>query len=1055
MIIANEALACAKITIMSDFSISLFGAFTATLDGEPLSAFRTRTVQALLIYLICEAERPSSREQLMDLLWPGMPLQSAQANLRQTIYRLRQMIPELNSKADDTAVPFLITSRQAIQINPDAKYSADVHTFDVLIEQDPEQATALYQGDFLTDFFLPDSETFEEWANNQREAYRRQALDAMEMITAVHLQDGLYEAAIQFALRQLEIDNLRESSHRQLMEANARNGHRQIALSHFNTFKQLLADELAIEPEPETIALIESIRSGEIVTGVTAEAETETSLHDHNLPRSLTSFIGREREIQAISDLLDESQLVMLTGAGGIGKTNLCLQVGRAKLASFPDGVWLIELAPITDPALIPQTVAHVLGVQDEYGRPIVPVSIGREATVVQTVLQNLIEHLLGRECLLILDNCEHLIEDAAQFVETILQACPNVKILASSREALGVPGERPFRVPPLSIPQNGQSADHNNWAQFDALRLFVDRATTILPQFEVTAENYAAIVQICKRLDGIPLALELAAARIPVLDVDQIATRLDDRFRLLTGGSRTALPRQQTLRALVDWSWDLLTDAERILMQRLSVFAGEMSLEAIEFVCADEQVDVYDLLDLLAELVNKSLVLTQHDEGQETRYRLLETIRQYAQEQLVVKGNVEKFRNRHLQYYLQFAKQAEPELIRSDQVLWLKRLGKELDNFRTTLSWAWETNVEAGLRLVCALWRFWYRGYSREGGTWLEQFIAKAENIPDELRAEALFMLGSFNLSQNNLDHARQLAEQSLALYEALEDEQGIIRSRMVMSVFLDREAQKEQLLEGLAAYRRIGDKMGIANALAWLAHGEIEINNFDKGIAYLQESLALYRELGHIDGVGEVLSKMGQAHIWQGNYEAARPVLQESLEVQLALGWVGSSWHMHNFGAFYVRTGDYEQARHYYQKGIYISQQTGDKRIWSWSRVNLGYIAIFEGKLDEAHQTLTEILRYFAKVYDDIGIVFAIEGLARIAVFRGNYETAVILYAWTDIAREDINDLRPPVEQADVEHDLATVQESLDEGTYEKWREQGKQMSIEEAVAFALEDE
>lgn len=1043
---------------MSQFSISLFGSFAATLDGEPLSNFRTRSVQALLIYLVCEAERPSSREQLMDLLWPGMPLQSAQANLRQTIYRLRQMVPELKSKAGDTAVPFLITNRQTIQINPDADYRADVHVFDVLIEQDPEQAIALYHGDFLTDFFLPDSETFEEWANQQREVYRRQALDAMEMITAVHLQDGQYEEAIQLALRQLEIDNLRESGHRQLMEANARNGHRQVALSHFNTFKQLLEDELAIEPEPETLTLIASIRSGEITTAIPVETESvepEASLPDHNLPRSLTSFIGREREIQAISDLLDESQLVMLTGAGGIGKTNLCLQVGRAKLASFPDGVWLIELAPIVDPALIPQTVAHVLGVQDEYGRPIVPVSIGREATVVQTVLQNLIEHLLGRECLLILDNCEHLIEDAAQFVETILQACPDVKILASSREALGVPGERPFRVPPLSIPQNGQSADYDNWAQFDALRLFVDRATTILPQFEVTADNYAAIVQICKRLDGIPLALELAAARIPVLDVDQIATRLDDRFRLLTGGSRTALPRQQTLRALVDWSWDLLTDAERILMQRLSVFAGEMSLEAVEFVCADEQVDVYDLLDLLAELVNKSLVLTQHDEGEETRYRLLETIRQYAQEQLVTTGNVEKFRNRHLQYYLQFAEEVEPELIRSDQVVWLQRLGKELDNFRTTLNWALETNVEAGLRLVCALWRFWYRGYSREGGAWLEQFLANAENIPDELRAKALFMFSSFNLSlsQNNLDHAEQLAKQSLALYEALGDEQGVIRSQMVLSVFLDQKTQKGILLEGLAAYRRIGDKMGIANVLAWLAHGEVEINNFDQGIAYLQESLVLYRELGHIDGVGEVLSKMGQAYIWQGNYEAARPVLQESLEVQLALGWVGSSWHMHNFGAFYVRTGDYEQARHYYQKGIYISQQTGDKRIWSWSRVNLGYIALFEGKLDEANQILTEILRYFAKVCDDIGIVFAIEGLARIAVFRGNYETAVILYTWTDIAREDINDLRPPVEQADVDQDLATVQQSLDEATYNKWREQGKQMSLEEAVSFALE--
>ena len=1052
---------------MSQFSISLLGSFEANLDGQPLSNFRTRSVQALLIYLVCAAERPhrpgsgqaSPREQLMDLLWPGMPLQSAQANLRQTIYRLRQMIPELNSKEGDTAVPFLITNRQTIQINPDADYIADVHAFDALIDQDPEQAIALYQGDFLTDFFLPDSDTFEEWANNQREAYRRQALDAMETITAVHLQDGRYEAAIQLALRQLEIDNLREISHRQLMEANARNGHRQVALSHFNTFTQLLADELAIEPESETVALIERIRAGEIATESSeapesAETDADSALPDHNLPRSLTSFIGRQREIEAIAELLAQNQLVMLTGAGGIGKTNLCLQVGRAQLASFPDGVWLIELAPITDPTLIPQTVTRVLGVQDVHGRANAPETLGRETAVVQTILQNLIEHLQDKACLLILDNCEHLIDEAAQFVETVLQSCPHVKILASSREALGVPGERPFRVPPLSIPQNGQSADYNNWVQFDALRLFVERAKTILPQFEVTADNYAAILQICKRLDGIPLALELAAARIPVLDVEQIAIRLDDRFRLLTGGSRTALPRQQTLRALVDWSWDLLTDEERILMKRLSVFAGEMSLEAIEFVCADEQLDVYDLLDLLAELVNKSLVLTQHDEKQETRYRLLETIRQYAQERLVASGHVEKFRNRLLQYYLQLAEQAEPELIRTEQVSWLQRLEKELDNLRTTLNWALETNAEAGLHLVTDLWRFWYRGYLREGGVWLEQFVEKAENSAVELQAKALFMLSSFHLNQNNVELAHQLAEESLKLYVELGDELGVLKCKMAMTVFLDPQTQQEHLLEGLAAFREIGDKMGVADALTWLAHGEMSVNHFDQGITYLQESLTLYRELGHIDGVGGVLSKMGQAYIWQENYEAARPVLEESLEVQLLLGWEGSSWHMQNFGALYFRTGEYEKARHYYQKGIYISEKTGDRRIGHWSRVYLGHLAIFEGNLLEARQILVETLHYFVKGHDDIGIVFAIEGLAHVAVAEGNMETAVILYTWADRSREVIKDLRPPVEQADVDQDLAQALETLGEAAYQNQQEQGERISLEEVIALALEN-
>jgi predicted ATPase/class 3 adenylate cyclase len=345
------------------------------------------------------------------------------------------------------------------------------------------------------------------------------------------------------------------------------------------------------------------------ITGLPTEFPALKSLNRkrHNLPAQSTSFIGRAQEIAQINALLeqDTARLVMLTGPGGIGKTNLTLQVGRNVLEQFPDGVWLVELAPIADPDLVPKTAAAALGLRELPNQP---------------VLEMMVEHLGDKECLLILDNCEHLVNAAARFVQTVIQACPKVKILASSREALGMYGEIPYRVPPLSFPEGHHLPPLEMWKKYDALRLFVERATAVLPAFQVTDGNFAPLVKICRRLDGIPLALELAAARVNILTIGQIANRLDDRFRLLTGGSRTALPRQQTLRALIDWSWDLLSEEEQVLLGRLSVFAGGMDLEAVEAVCAGDNLDIYDLLDLLGDLVNKSLVIAQREQGQATR---------------------------------------------------------------------------------------------------------------------------------------------------------------------------------------------------------------------------------------------------------------------------------------------------------------------------------------------------------------------------------------------------------------------------------------------------
>src|SRR5579884_1061615 len=421
-----------------------------------------------------------------------------------------------------------------------------------------------------------------------------------------------------------------------------------------------------------------------------------------NLPVQLTSFIGREKEMEEIKRLLSRTRLLTLTGSGGCGKTRLAAQVGADLLADFADGVWLVELAAIADPALVPQTVASTLGIREEPG---------------QRLLETLQQHLKPKSLLLLLDNCEHLSAACAQLAETLLQACPNLRILASSREALGIAGELAYRVPSLSLPElprlpSAEAALVPALARCEATRLFVERAALSYPGFALTEQNAPAVAQVCVRLDGIPLAIELAAARIKVLSADQIAARLDDRFRLLTGGSRTALPRQQTLRALIDWSYDLLSEAERTLLRRLSVFAGGWTLEAAEAVCSA------DALHLLTSLVDKSLAVYEEQAG-EARYRLLETVREYARDRLLESGEMEEVRERHFAFFLRMAEEIEPKLTGLEQAAWLDRLEGEYDNLRAASGWALSAaeGAQAGLRLAGALWRFWeIRGHIDEG---------------------------------------------------------------------------------------------------------------------------------------------------------------------------------------------------------------------------------------------------------------------------------------------------------------------------------------------------
>ena len=1041
-----------------NLSVSVLGPFAAELDGAPLPPFRTRSVQALLVYLLCEAGRPHTREALMTLLWPGMPQASAQANLRQTLYRLRKHVSEVSSRDGAGTVPLVLADRQHLQVNPEAAYRFDV---DLLRSREPAAAIELYRGDFLEDFYLPDSDAFETWAAGRRAAFRQLALDLLESQAARHLAEGDYSAAVQLAERQLALDNLHENAHRQWMEARARAGRPQEALVHYNQLTQLLKEELDLAPAPETRQLAADIRAGNMQAARhTESAEPEAAREErpkHNLPERLASFIGRDKELATIRNLLEQHRLVMLTGTGGIGKTNLCLQVGHDVLAEYPDGVWLIELAPVADPELVPQTAAQALGLREiQESSTFSRAASGTTALPEQPELQKTLDYLKKKTCLLIIDNCEHVIDAAAQLVESILEACPHVKIISSSREALGILGEMPYRVPPLSTPARHMHLAADEWQQFDALQLFVTRASAVMPSFKVTEENLLDMIQICRRLDGIPLAIELAAARVNMLTVAEIAARLDDRFRLLTGGSRTALPRQQTLRALVDWSWDLLEEEEKLLLQRLSVFMGGMGLPAIEAICADERLEANAILDHLGELVNKSLVIPQRSTGAPSRYLLLETIRQYAQEQLASAGQSAALRDRHLDYFLRWTAPAEAGLAGPKQVEWYQKIEQELDNLRAALSWASETNPQKGLQLMISTAAFWDFVQFVEGIEWLSQLLGAPEDIEPAILARAYLLYATLTFTLGRFEPSRALLEKALPLFESLGDEQGTGFTKAFLAWFDGSEEWERRGLEYCDLCRRRGDKDELANTLEWLANIALEKNQFDQAEAYLLEAEALFRETGNLAGLAEVLRNLARNSMYLKQFDRAIKLLEESQQYLGSASPRTEAMILEYFGQLYFFMKDFARSRTYLEKALQVSDQYGRNFLDNWAVVRMGYIMLYEEQPDHARRYLVESLERFNTLRGGmhIGSIYALEGFARLALRQGQPERALRLYAWADAARVVVSDPRPPVESTDVENDMDAIRDTLSEDAYSTVYAEGQAMDLEAVIAYAFED-
>jgi len=735
------------------------------------------------------------------------------------------------------------------------------------------------------------------------------------------------------------------------------------------------------------------VRAGEKEPGpagaITAPASVPTpppAAPRHNLPVALSSFIGRERERERVGELLAAYRLVTLVGTGGVGKTRLALAVAEDRLASNPDGVWLVELAPLADPALVPTALAQVLGLREEAGRPI---------------LETLSNYLKEKSLLLVLDNCEHLVAACAALASALLRACPDLRILATSREALAVAGEHRYRAPSLSVPDPRHLPPPELAGSYEAVRLFVERAAERRDDFTLTPGNARVVAEVCARLDGVPLAIELAAARVGSLSVESIAARLDDRFKLLTGGGRDLPNRQRTLRAALDWSWDLLAEGEQALLARLAVFAGGWTLDAAEAVCAGDDLEAWAVLDALDALVSKSLVQADESGEEAGRYRLLETIRQYATERLGERGEAAAMRYRHLAWCLDLAEQAFEPLMGPDQAAWLVRLETEHDNLRAALAWARERGaVELGVRLAGPLWRFWWlHGHLSEGRAWLEAALSAGEGSDPGARGTALNGAGILARYQGAYERATALHEEALAIHRSIEDTAGIANTlnNLGMVAYQQGEYERATLLheEALTLRRALEDRRGIAFSLNNLGLVAEARGEYARAATMHEEALALQRALGNTSGIAASLGNRGIVAGHMGDYARAANLFGEALAIHRAMAdHQGIARALNCLGLVAFQQGQYEHAATLHEESLALRRALGDQSGIADSLNNLGDVAREQGEYGRATVLIEEALTIKRGLGAKDDLANALHSLGSLAERQGEYGKAVALY-------------------------------------------------------------
>jgi predicted ATPase/DNA-binding SARP family transcriptional activator len=1028
--------------------IQLLDGFSVSIGERKIDAsqFRLRKSRGLIKLLALAPNHRLHRDQLLEQLWPDQDPQTAAHNFYHTLYEARRILDPSGARA--SAQRYLQLHEETLSLCPDSPVLIDTEAFKTganraVRTQDPaayQAALALYPGDLLPE------DRYEGWSRDARETLRQEHLRLLTGLAQLLKNQNEYGAAIESLKQALVSDPLHEEAHAGLMRLFVKTGQRQLALRQYQFLEETLQRELEAQPDPLVTQLYQEILSGHYIP-VETPPDPPGKVHvpaipSHNLPVQMTSFIGRDQEKQAIKTLLlsrlevkghtqgkeiarlPPARLVTLTGAGGSGKTRLALETVGELLKNYPDGIWLVELAGLSDPELVPQTLIFTLHIQNASGQPLISI---------------LADYLKHKQLLLVLDNCEHLIEACARLVEKLLKYCPNLQILVTSQEILGLPGEVSYSITPLSVPDPLPLLPIEITNQSEAVRLFVERAGNARPDFTLNENNAPAIVQICRRLDGIPLAIELAAARVKLMQVEEIAARLEQSFDLLTGGSRTALPRFQSLRASIDWSYHLLSEAERILFRRLAVFAGGWSVDAASFIASGSG----DVMDLLTQLVNKSLITPHQIPGAPTRYFYLDTIRRFALARLSEVGDEQLMRDRHLDYFQQLASRLGALWYGPDQVALMSSLEAENDNLRAALEWSLanqpsallplenqpavisRSSIEKGLVLAVALVRFWNNLFNRAEGTfWLERLLVAEvqQRGPASLgparalaRAWALYTIGWYKVGDQSLKYM----DESLLIFRelGLQGRQGA--AYVLRFLALDANWRGDYPLcqvlagESLVLFRAVGDSYGLAELLSGL-FTLLAWNQGNPGQArkYIEEALAIFQDLGNQDGIAWAYLFKGMITAREGNYPQAWTLMENAQDIYLRLSnKIGNYFVLEQMGKAARAQGDSQHAEALFSEALALTRQVGDRWPMTATLINLARSAYDQGEYEHASKWYSEAILIAREIEERPAISRSLRGLAEISRARlgaGNIVPALRLYQQALQARGNPPDLR-----------------------------------------------
>ncbi|MQA14274.1 MAG: AfsR/SARP family transcriptional regulator [Pseudonocardiaceae bacterium] len=1055
-------------------------------EGAPVAVPGVK-VRALLADLLIHAGEPVSTDRLVDELWGGAPPSNPAGALQAKVSQLRRCLEQAEPGARA-----LVVSRPSGYALQAADGAVDVARFEALSGRaraatEPRsagamltEALAIWRGPALSDFA---DDGFAQPAITRLEEQRMAALEEHAEARLALGEHGVLVGELDAVVAEHPLRERLRAAH---MRALYRAGRQAEALDSYQLLRTRLSEELGLDPGPELARLHHAILTHDPALA----APVPGSRPRTNLPAPLSSLVGRSGAVADVRKLLDTGRLVTLTGPGGVGKTRLAMETAAQLVDDLPDGAWVVELAGRDDPwcgcpadlaaaaadaaGCLAEFVASTIGVRDDAALTVPPA--GEHAGLAE----RLPAALRDKALLLVLDNCEHSIDVVAELAELLLRSVPRLRILATSREPLGLTGELLSPVPALELP-GAAEADLDALARCSAVALFVARADAATPGFALTGGNAAAVVAICRRLDGLPLALELAAARLRVLPVHELAARLDDRFRLLAAGTRDAPARQQTLRAVVDWSWELLGEGERTVLRRLSVFADAFTLPAAEAVCAGDGMVAEDVLDPLARLVDRSLVVAE-DGG--ARYRLLETIAAYALERLDEAAEPGRVRHRHARWYADLAEEADGQLRGHDQQHWLRRLDDEIANCRSALAWAVAApDAELALRLAGALTWYWFlRGRHSEGRRSLTMALSAGDQaadgqVPDAARARALAGLAGLGSHERTSTDPAEHGRAALQVYAGLDDPAGTAHAQWLLGFVLvggGEPASGAGLLEeALAGFRRLGDRWGVAATLSvrgWeaLRRGELPDARRDG-----EESWWLFGEVG--DRWGQVRSAdlLGVLAEIEGDYDRATPLHHDGLRLAEELGlWPVVAQQLGRLGRLAALTGDYPAALVYHERALRLGREQAFEPGVTFAQVGVGLIARRQGRLDDAEEQLLAVLESHrvadfhpgvAFVLAELGFVaelrgdaesarvrhldglasarvsgdprataLALEGLAGAGALAGEHESAAVLLGAADAARRSVDRPLPAGERIDVDRISGSLRAALGEDRY-----------------------